>query len=76
MTQIELLQKTIRELESICVPVGLTAQIGAPLFNAVGGLKTLCGAVMDAKKKQDEAARAAAREEPPLGGEEAENNGH
>ena len=54
MTDLELLQKVITDLDNINVPAGLIRQIGIPIMNASGNLKQLYDFVMDNAKKQEE----------------------
>ena len=52
----ELIQSIIYELDSINVPVCLMQQVGVPLFNANGKLKSFLKSITEANQKNPKEA--------------------
>lgn len=64
MTDLEILSRSLNEIDSIEVPVQYTEKIALPLCNVSNLLKLLYNAIVDNMKKQQEAAAAQAAQEP------------
>lgn len=62
MSDIEILESVITDLNGISVPVNLTEQIGIPLYNANNKLKALYNAVIR-QAREDAAEKAKETEE-------------
>lgn len=64
MSDLEILEKSIRDLSAIKVPAALTEEIAIPIYNSVNMLRNLYNTVVETINKHNKEEMHVAEEEP------------